>query len=180
MTALPTNWKGYLSSRWAVPACAMVLLAVLGTGCGLITDKPVPESLREVPSHLVERHGSLHFVLDPHVGCQVAAKQGLPCLLFFTAEWCNYCHQMEGSAFRDAAVCELADGFICILVDADREQMLCEHYGVSGFPTVQFIAADGRALHRLVGRQSAAELATGMRAASKRFAWLTGGSTTVR
>jgi thiol:disulfide interchange protein len=180
MTASSTNWKGYLSPRWAVATCALLLLAVLETGCGLVSDKPLPESLREVPSYLVERHGSLHFVLDPAVGCQVAAKQGLPCLLFFTAEWCTYCHQMEGAAFRDAAVSELAEGFICILVDADREPRLCEQYGVSGFPTVQFIAADGRSLHRLVGRQSAAELATGMRAAGRRFAWLTGSSSTVR
>jgi thiol:disulfide interchange protein len=157
-----------------------VLLAVLESGCGLLTNEPVPQSLSEVPSHLIQRHGNLHFVLDPDVGCQVAAKQKLPCLLFFTADWCTYCHQMEDTAFRDSAVCALAEGFVCILIDADREPHICEFYGVAGFPTVQFIAADGRALHKLVGRQSATELATGMRAASKRFAWLTGGSTTVR
>lgn len=180
MTAPQRTWRHQLSARWGVSLGALALLAVLGSGCGLLVDDAVPLALQEVPSRLVERHGSLHFVLDPAVGCQVAARQGLPCLLFFTAEWCTYCHQMEDSAFRDADVHFLAEGFVCILVDADCEPQLCENYGVSGFPTVQFIAADGRSLHKLVGRQSAAELATGMRAASKRFAWLTGGSTTVR
>jgi thiol:disulfide interchange protein len=180
MTALPTGWKQSLSPRWAAPLAALVLLAALGSGCGLMSDEPVPLSLREVPSSLIERHGSLHFVVDPNVGCQIASKQGLPCLLFFTAEWCTYCHQMEDTAFRDGEVAALAEGFVCILVDADRYPQLCSQYGVSGFPAVQFIAADGRALHRLTGRQSAMELATGMRAASKRFAWLTGGSSTVR
>ncbi len=180
MTAPQQIWMHRASARWVVPLGALALLAVLGSGCGFLIDDSVPPALQEIPSRLVERHGGLHFVLDPRVGCQVAARQGLPCLLFFTAEWCTYCHQMEDSAFRDAAVHSLAEGFVCILVDADREPQLCEHYGVSGFPTVQFVAADGRALHKLVGRQSAAELATGMRAASKRFAWLTGGSTTVR
>ena len=84
------------------------------------------------------------------------------------------------SGLSDDAVGTLADGFVCILIDADREAALCRHYGVSGFPTIQFTAPDGRMLHRLVGRQTATKLATAMRAASKRYAWLTGSSTTVR
>ncbi|MGI9457826.1 MAG: thioredoxin family protein, partial [Aeoliella sp.] len=149
-------------------------------GCGHKADSGGPAALSDVAPRLIERHGQLHFVRDPAAGYKAAAEHGLPCLLFFTAEWCTYCHQMEATAFADGTVRSLAEGFVCILVDADREPNLCRHYGVSGFPTIQFIAADGRILHRLVGRQSAASLATGMRAASKRYAWLTGGSTSVR
>lgn len=154
------------------------MLALLGSGCG--GGHPVPVALGEVAPNLIERHGNLHFVHDLAVGRQAAVRHGLPCLLFFTAEWCTYCHQMEAAAFTDDTVGTLADGFVCILIDADREPALCRHYGISGFPTIQFIAPDGRMLHRLVGRQTAAKLATAMRAASKRYAWLTGSATTVR
>jgi len=156
----------------------VALLALLG--CGRGGSDAVPVALGEVAPNLIERHGNLHFVRDPAVGYQTAARHGLPCLLFFTAEWCTYCHQMEAAAFTDDAVGTLANGFVCILIDADREPALCRHYGVSGFPTIQFTAPDGRMLHRLVGRQTAAKLATAMRAASKRYAWITGSATTVR
>jgi len=178
MIARQKTWMLPIWTGLAASLCALALLATYG--CGLGPDGTVPLALKEVAPHLIERHGNLYFVREPVAGRYAAATHGLPCLLFFTAEWCTYCYQMEDAAFSDDAVSALAEGFVCILVDADREPQLCEHYGVSGFPTVQFIAADGRALHRLVGRQSAAELATGMRAASKRYAWLTGGSTTVR
>jgi len=178
MKASQSPWVLSLSARLALFASAAALLAVLG--CGQRGSRDVPDALRAVAPAMVESHGNLHFVLSPAIGFQVAARQGLPCLLFFTAEWCTYCHQMESAAFNDEAVSALADGFVCILIDADREPELCRNQGVSGFPTIQFLSPDGRILHRLVGRQTAAQLAMGMRAASKRYAWLTGSATTVR
>ena len=183
MAASQKTWMLPLST-WLTVLLSTVLLigvALLALlGCGRGGSDAVPVALGEVAPNLIERHGNLHFVRDPAIGRQAAAKHGLPCLLFFTAEWCTYCHQMEAAAFTDDAVGALADGFVCILIDADREPALCRHYGVSGFPTIQFIAPDGRMLHRLVGRQTAAKLATAMQAASKRYAWLTGSATTVR
>ncbi len=157
-------------------ALALLLAMVFGTvGCN--RQQNTGEPLSNVSPHLLRQVGEIQFVKDPAVGFQIAAERKLPCLLFFTAEWCTYCHDMQETAFIEPAIGDLAKGFICIEVDADREKSLCQRYRVSGFPTVQFIAADGRALHRLVGRQSANSLATGMRAASQRFAWLSGNST---
>lgn len=175
-TELPRAWVLSLSARLTVLLSAVAMLALLGCGqCGSRTD-----ALCEVSPNLIERHGNVQFVSDPAVGLQIAAEHGLPCLLFFTAEWCTYCHRMEDAAFGDDVVSALADGFVCILVDADREPDICRQYEVSGFPTVQFVAPDGRLLHRLVGCQTASKLATGMRAATSRYAWLTGSATTLR
>lgn len=157
---------------------AVAMLALLG--CGRSGNVAVPLSLGELAPSLIERHGNLYFVKDPEAGYQVAASQGMPCLLFFTAEWCTYCRQMEATAFTDNTVGELADDFVCLLVDADREPELCRHFRVSGFPTIQFVAPDGQMLHRLVGRQTATNLAAGMRAASSRYAWITGRPNNVR
>lgn len=178
MTALQKTWVLPLSARLTVLLSIVALLALLG--CGRGESHGVPVALGEVAPKLIQLHGNLHFVSDPTVGFQVAARNGLPCLLFFTAEWCTYCHQMEAVAFSDDTVGALAEDFVCILIDADHEPGLCGRYGISGFPTIQFVAPDGRMLHRLVGRQTATNLATGMRAASQRYAWLTGSATTVR
>ena len=164
--------------RLTALACVLILLAPLG--CGRETGTGVPAALLNVPPRLIGQHGKLYFVQDPAAGYRAAAENSMPCMLFFTAEWCTYCHHMEETAFTDNTVRLLADGFVCILVDADRQPALCRELGVSGFPTIQFIAADGRMLHRLVGRQSAASLATAMRTATNRHAWLLGEPTTVR
>jgi thiol:disulfide interchange protein len=178
----PKKWVLPLSARLTMLLGAVALLALLGCGRqgNLGGNRAVPAALVEVAPQLIELHGNLHFVNDPQVGLQTAADHSLPCLLFFTAEWCTYCHQMEAAAFSDDAVSALADGFVCILIDADRYPRLCHARGVSSYPTIQFVAPDGRTLHELVGCQSAASLATGMRSASKRYAWQTGSSTTLR
>ncbi len=177
-TESPKKWVLPLSARFTVLLGAVALLALLG--CGLRGSRPVPAVLVEVAPDLIERHGDLHFVTDPAVGLQAAADHELPCLLFFTADWCTYCKQMKSDAFSDDVVGTMADGFVCILVDADREPEFCRRHRVGALPTIQFISPNGRSLHRLVGRQSATTLATGMRAASERYAWLTGSSSTLR
>jgi len=159
--------------------CVLVLLATSGCGSSS-SDTAIPPVLQGVDPNLVVRRGQLYFVSDSAAGHQLAEKSGMPCLLFFTADWCTFCHQMEATAFVDSSVTALADNFVCVLVDADREPEICQQFAVPGYPTIQFIAADGATLHRLVGRQSAPDLANGMRAALKRFAWLNDAATTVR
>ncbi len=140
-------------------------------GCQPSSTNSVQMPLQVDPQLLVER-GQIRFIADSTVGHQLAKQQGKPCLLFFTAEWCTFCHQMEATAFADPEIGKLAKQFVCILVDADREPTVCQEYAIEGFPTVQFVAANGRRLHRLVGRQSKPQLESGMQAALERLAWL--------
>ncbi|MEQ8208558.1 MAG: thioredoxin family protein [Lacipirellulaceae bacterium] len=116
--------------------------------------------------------GGIDFVVGLEDGLKVAESTGRPILMFFTAEWCTFCHQMEDDAFRNAAVQALASRFTCITIDADAEPKVCRKFGVSGFPTIQLFSPDGQPLQRLKGRQSAQQLQQGMNAALERFAWL--------
>ncbi|MGI9430139.1 MAG: thioredoxin family protein [Bythopirellula sp.] len=156
------------SLRFAV-CCATLSLAA--AGCQQSATNPV-SILQELDPQLIVERGQLRFVSDAATGCALARQRGLPCLLFFTAEWCTFCHQMEETAFTDATIGKMAKQFVCVLVDADREAELCGKYNINGFPTLQFLAADGRKLHRLVGRQSTPQLTAGMQAALSRLAWL--------
>lgn len=130
------------------------------------------QSLNDIDPQLLVERGGLQFVADSKIGLQLAAQRKSPCLLFFTAEWCTYCHQMEETAFVDPSIRALAEKFVCVLVDADREPEVCRQFAVRGYPTVQFLSAEGRRLQSLVGRQSTSQLATGMQAALQRLAWL--------
>ena len=175
-----------MKNRYSSPLRhALLLLATLACGLGLTSgcqEQPAtlaPKMLAAIPQQSLRQIGNVYFVRDPAQGFQLSQSQKLPCLLFFTADWCTYCHDMQHSAFLDPSVEQLSRGFVCIEVDADRYPRICREFGVSGYPTVQFIAADGRKLHRLVGRQSSSSLANGMRAARQRLAWLNGDSPTV-
>lgn len=144
----------------------------LCVGCGQADIESPPEFLSGVDAQFVERHGQLYFVNDVQAGCQLARQRGLPCLFFFTAEWCTFCHRMADTAFADAAAGELGQNFVCVLVDADHERDLCAYFSVTGFPTVEFVSPQGQSLHRLVGQQTPSNLVAGMQAALGRVAWL--------
>jgi len=172
------SW-GYFSTKWA--SFVIVLLALAVSGCQRAEHHSAPpEVLAEIGPQLLTSRGKLQFVKNVEAGYRLADEKGLPCLLFFTADWCTYCHEMEETAFVDREVAQLADNFICVLVDADLEKEVCEQFSVSGYPTIQFVSSSGRVLNRLVGLQSAQELMTGMQAALKRFAWLDDPATKLR
>ena len=158
----------------------VVLLAAVCVGCGQAGVETKPAYLAELEARFVERHGQLYFVNDVKTGCHLATQHGMPCLFFFTAEWCTFCHRMADTAFADAAVGLLGQNFVCVLVDADRERDLCAYFAVTGFPTVEFVSPQGQSLHRLVGQQSPANLVVGMQAALGRFAWLSDSQTKTR
>jgi thiol:disulfide interchange protein len=148
------------------------LLASACLGCGHSNREQHRDTLANVDSRYIEQHGQIRFVNNVEVGCNVAAEHGMPCLFFFTAEWCTYCHRMAETAFADKRVGQLGVNFVCVIVDADRERELCSYFSVTGFPTVEFVSPHGQSLHRLVGQQSPADLAAGMQAALGRYAWL--------
>ena len=124
----------------------------------------------------VTRRGSIDFVCGFELGRQIAAERQLPCLVFFTADWCTYCKRMEATTFNDAAVAQLASAFVCVLVDADEEPEVCRRLQVSGYPTVELISPAGTSLGRMTGWQSAPGFLHSMRAALHRYAWLEKGA----
>jgi thiol:disulfide interchange protein len=155
-------------------ACTLLVAALtsLCLGCGQSGTESKSDVLAQLDPQFVEQHGQLYFVNDVKAGCQLAAERGMPCLFFFTAEWCTFCHRMADTAFSDTRVGQLGQNFVCVIVDADRDADMCRYFAITGFPTVEFVSPQGHSLHRLVGQQSPSDLAMGMQAALGRFAWM--------
>lgn len=109
--------------------------------------------------------GKLTFVEGYRAGCQLATAQSKPLLLFFTAEWCRYCHQMAQDAFTHPQVVALSQSFVCVTIDADAEPAVCRQFGVTGYPTIQFVSPRGVPLERVVGKKPGHQLMMAMRAA---------------
>ena len=136
---------------------ACLLLSVLA-GCEMATEpaKAPQAAASTAPSETARPsvdHGLLHFTEGYRQGLSIAERENKPLLLFFTAQWCQYCHQMAGEAFTNPQVVSLSEKFVCVLVDADSAPEVCHHFHVSAYPTVQFVSPQGVALNRIEGKR---------------------------
>lgn len=100
------------------------------------------------------------FALDHDVALARAQRTAQPVLLFFTAEWCKYCHQLADEVLCLPEIQDLTRSFQCIQIDADAQPQLCKQYGVTGFPTLICLGPQGQLTARMVGKQSPAVVQT--------------------
>lgn len=78
---------------------------------------------------------------------EAARAEDKPVLLTLGATWCHWCHVMDEQAYADPRVIELVNArFIPVRVDVDRRPDISLRYNQGGFPSVAFIAGDGRFL----------------------------------
>ena len=70
--------------------------------------------------------------------------------LYFQAEWCTYCAEMDRTTFKDPAViAALNRNFIPIRVDSERETAAAALFRVKGLPDLWFLAESGEVIgHR--------------------------------
>jgi len=109
--------------------------------------------------------GRLRFIEGYERGYSEARRQNKPLMLFFTAEWCHYCHQMADEALANDQVVSLSERFVCVLVDADAAPDVCRQFRVSRFPTIQFVSPQGVVLNRLEGKRPGHQVTIAMQAA---------------
>jgi thiol-disulfide isomerase/thioredoxin len=107
----------------------------------------------------------MNFVHGYAEGYRQSQATGRPMLVFFTAEWCPYCHQMASEAFGQQSVVAMSQKFICVEIDADAEPDVCQQFRVQAFPIVQFVSIRGVPLNRLVGKKPGHEVMVAMQAA---------------
>ena len=92
-------------------------------------------------------------------------------LVNVTADWCDPCHEMERTTYRNPQVIEASHAFLMVKLDAtDPDRPLVgqflDRYHVEGAPTVLIFDARGRERRdlRRDGYLSAGELLSVMRA----------------
>ena len=70
--------------------------------------------------------------------------------LYFHADWCAYCLEMDRKTFKDPAVISVLNrNFIPIRVDSDREKAATSLFRVKGLPDSWFLTETGEVIgHR--------------------------------
>lgn len=153
-------WKG-LGLALLVYGIVLMLAAVSGGSDplrpleGSRLQAPVSGNDKQQPEKLP--FAAIKTVDDVRGARQQAALESRPVMLYFSAEWCVVCAELEQYTYRDAAVHKALSDFHLIKADVTdndaRDRALLQHYGLFGPPAILFFDADGdeRRELRLVG-----------------------------
>ena len=80
-----------------------------------------------------------------------AREESKPLMVDVFAERCKPCQLLDETVFSRADVGEASEAFVTVKVDGDKQEDLREQLGVTGYPTVLFLAPDGEELGRVKG-----------------------------
>lgn len=80
-----------------------------------------------------------------------AAREDKYILLHMAAVWCHWCHVMEATTYRDPAVKKIAEKFIAVRVDQDRDPELSYRYENWGWPATVMLDRDGNEIFKRRG-----------------------------
>jgi len=80
-----------------------------------------------------------------------ATPSQLPILLYFTADWCGFCKQMERTTLADPSVRLQITMLLHVKVDIDQEEDLAKRFGVEGIPAFLLVNERGEEISRSVG-----------------------------
>jgi thiol-disulfide isomerase/thioredoxin len=77
--------------------------------------------------------------------------EAAPTVLYFTATWCGYCHQMDRTTLSNDKVHLQLAPFGRIKLDYDQQPELVARYQIRGVPAFVMVNARGEEVSRLVG-----------------------------
>ncbi len=85
-------------------------------------------------------------------GTDLARRQKKNMVIYFHADWCTYCGQMERETFRNPAVIDfLNNRAIAIKVDVDQERRISRQFGVRGLPATFLLLQNGQQIGPMPG-----------------------------
>lgn len=85
-------------------------------------------------------------------GTDLARRQNRNMVIYFHADWCAYCGQMEKETFSDAAVIDfLNNKAIAVKVDVDHEKRIARQFGVRGLPATFLLLNNGQQIGPMPG-----------------------------
>jgi thiol:disulfide interchange protein len=80
-----------------------------------------------------------------------AGERHQPIMIDVYADWCVWCKRLDSDTYSNENVVAKASGFVNLKLDADANRPIVQRYQVGGLPTILFLDADGREIHRVIG-----------------------------
>lgn len=116
---------------------------------------------------VVSAYAEISWVDSMDEGLTIAKNQGKPIMIDFYTDWCFWCKKLDSETYSDSKVQELADSFVCIKIDGDKDRANTAKYKVNGYPTIVFLNKNGKEIYRSPGYVDAPTLIRAMEKALK-------------
>jgi len=115
-------------------------------------DMPAAAAVPAAP-HPGAPEGIDWFGADIDSAFSAARSADKPVLLYWGAEWCPYCADLEAHVFSREDVRQKLELFVPVYLDGDDPgaQRWADAFGVAGYPTVLALAPDRTELARIAG-----------------------------
>lgn len=137
--------------------------AIFAAGC----DAHASRSTKKPPPAPAVKSAALQLFGDDFLAARAeAARDRKPLLIYFSADWCTYCRQLEQEVLARPDFRAAASRFVCVRVDAVRQTGRCEEYRVRAYPTLVLADPAGTAIDRIVGLTTPTAVVTQMNAAA--------------
>jgi len=107
------------------------------------------ETLSAVSVPWLENHGQ---------GIEMAKREEKPAVLVLYADWCHWCKKLFSETAGDPRIKAVADRFVWIRVNSDKEKAYKEQYGQDGYPMIVLLDRQGKVTRKLDGFRDAAAL----------------------
>ncbi|HEY9246847.1 MAG TPA: thioredoxin domain-containing protein [Candidatus Methanoperedens sp.] len=88
---------------------------------------------------------------DYEEGLLAASASEKPAIIDFYADWCGPCIAMEKGTYPDVRVVSEMSDFIAIKVDTQKRIDIEDKYGIAYYPTIVFLAPNGKEVGRHIG-----------------------------
>ena len=100
----------------------------------------------------------LAFGADFAAALAKAAPSKQRVLVDFATSWCGPCKLMDQLVYTAADVVAAAKDVVAVKLDGDVERELVKRFGITAYPTMLLLEADGTEVRRVVGYQGVAAM----------------------
>jgi len=95
--------------------------------------------------------GGVDWLISMEEALAEAERQDRPIMIDVYADWCGWCETLDEETYVDENVIAKAQEFVNLKIDADVHRSIMSDYRIAGLPTILFIDANGKEIHRIVG-----------------------------
>lgn len=144
---LQARFRGVRFTIWVKRLLGLLLL--LGSLFYLNTVFPFQKTLER----FLAKPAPIHWFDSETEGLAIAKREDKVMLIDFYADWCAPCKELELGFFRKSEVVALLKQMVPVRIDAtftnEEVSRVLAKYRVVGWPTIKFVAPDGKILEEL-------------------------------
>jgi uncharacterized protein YyaL (SSP411 family) len=94
----------------------------------------------------------INWISDYSEAFNIAENEDKSIMVYFFTSWCSFCRKQEEVTFANQTiVLSLNKDFVCIQINAEKQENLENKHRIYFYPTTLFFNSNGTEVERLVG-----------------------------